>query len=253
MTDTVFGYRQDFWEKYGLAIPIKLGLASHCHALITGGSGSGKSQALLFLIGKLLQSCPGISLYMCDFKNSEDFAFLEGYPYYYAGDGCHSGIMGYYAHFSEARKSGKRGRRSLLVFDEYPAFINHMQMKDKREKTKCANDVLGAVAEILMLGRGIGHGCWIVTQRADSALFSNGARDNFMAVCALGALSKEQKGMVFPGQEIPGRAFLPGEGMLLADGREIMPVKYPLIGDAAGWKRHVRGILMENYGAGDGA
>ena len=94
-----------------------------------------------------------------------------------------------------------------------------------------------------MLGRGIGFGCWIVTQRADSTLFSNGARDNFMAVCALGSLSKEQKGMVFPGQEIPGRAFQAGEGMLLADGREITAVKYPLLEDAAGWKRHILGTL----------
>ena len=106
------------------------------------------------------------------------------------------------------------------------------------------NDVLGAVAEILMLGRGIGFGCWIVTQRADSALFSNGARDNFMAVLAFGNLSKEQKGMVFPGQEIPDHIFRAGEGMLLADGKEITAVKFPLIEDAAGWKRHILSILM---------
>ena len=64
-----------------------------------------------------------------------------------------------------------------------------------------------------------------------------------MAVCALGALSKEQKGMVFPGQEVPGRTFQAGEGMLLADGREITAIKFPLIEDEAGWKKHILGIL----------
>lgn len=241
--EMTFGYEQDAFSRYGLAIPIRLGVASHCHALITGGSGSGKSCALLFLIGKLLQACPGIILFLCDFKSSTDFVFLKGYAHYYAGDDCYSGVMEYYACFTEVRKSGKTDRRFLLVFDEYPAFINYMQMKDKREKAKLANDILGAVAEILMLGRGIGFGCWIVTQRADSTLFSNGARDNFMAVCALGRLSKEQKGMVFPGQEIADRIFQAGEGILLADGREITPVKYPLIENDAAWKQHIFDIL----------
>lgn len=241
-----FGYELEAFSRYGLAIPVKLGLASHCHALITGSSGSGKSQALLFLIGKLLQALPGISIYLCDFKNSEDFSFLEGYAHYYAGQDCYAGVMDYYQEFSQVRTDrALQGRtRHVLIFDEYPAFISYMQMKDKADKTKLANDILGAVAETLMLGRGIGFGCWIVTQRADSALFSNGARDNFMAVLAFGNLSKEQKGMVFPGQEMPERTFQAGEGTLLADGKEITAVKFPLIEDAAGWKRHVRGILM---------
>lgn len=244
--EMVFGYDLEAFLRYGLAIPIKLGIASHCHALITGSSGSGKSQALLFLIAKLLQVYFDIVLYVLDFKNSEDFSFLKGYAHYYAGDDCYSGVMEYYARFSEARKSGKSDRRFLLIFDEYPAFINYMQMKDKREKTKLANNFLGAVAETLMLGRGIGFGCWIVTQRPDSILFSNGARDNFMVVAALQNMSKEQKNMVFPGQEIPDRVFHAGEGMLLADGKEIMSVKYPLIENDAEWKQHILDILMEN-------
>ncbi len=253
--EMTFGYDRDAFSKYGLAIPIKLGVATHCHALITGGSGSGKSCALLFLMGKLLQSCPGISLYLCDFKNSEDFSFLEGYAHYYAGQDCYAGVMDYYQKFLQVRTDrALQGKtRHALIFDEYPAFVSYLQMKDKADKTKLANSILGAVAEILMLGRGIGFGCWIVTQRADSALFSNGARDNFMAVCALGSLSKEQKGMVFPGQEMPDRIFQAGEGMLLADGKEIVCVKYPIIEDAAGWKRHILGILTGDSGTGSGA
>lgn len=249
-----FGYELEAFSKYGLAIPIKLGLASHCHVLITGSSGSGKSQALLFLIGKLLQAFLGISIYLCDFKNSEDFSFLEGYAHYYAGQDCYAGVMDYYQEFSQVRADrALQGRtRHVLIFDEYPAFISYLQMKDKADKTKLANDVLGAVAEILMLGRGIGFGFWCVTQRPDSAFFSNGTRDNVMATCALGRLSKEQKGMVFPGQEIPDRVFQAGEGMLLADGKEITAVKYPLIEDAAGWKRHIRGILTGDSRTGGG-
>lgn len=66
-------------------------------------------------------------------------------------------------------------------------------MLDKQNKEKRAADVMNAVSEILMLGRGLHYGIWIVTQRADAALFANGSRDNFMCILALGRLSKEQK------------------------------------------------------------
>lgn len=248
--EMTFGYELEAFSRYGLAIPIRLGLASHCHALITGSSGSGKSQALLFLLGKLLQAFPGISIYLCDFKNSEDFSFLEGYAHYYAGQDCYTGVMDYYQEFSQARtdRALQWGTRHVLIFDEYPAFVSYLQMKDKANKAKLANDVLGAVAETLMLGRGIGFGFWCVTQRPDSTLFSSGTRENFMAVCAFGRISKEQKSMIFPGQEIPDRVFQAGEGMLLADGKEITAVKFPLIEDVAGWKKHIRGILDRGKG-----
>ncbi len=63
----------------------------------------------------------------------------------------------------------------------------------------------------------------------------------------LGRLSKEQKGMIFPGQEIPDESFAAGEGMLLADGKEITTVKYPIIRDMADWKEHIIQILMDNH------
>lgn len=239
----IFGYEKEPFCRYGLALPIKLGIATYPHVLITGASGSGKTLALLFLIGKLLQEHPEIKVYICDFKNSEDFSFLKNYDYYFAGKDCYQAIMEYYAKFSETRENGIKGKRYILICDEYPAFINYLQMKDKVNKTKYANDILGAVAEILMLGRGIAFGIWLITQRADSQLFANGARDNFMVIIGLGRLSKEQKGMVFAGQEIPDEILGAGEGMLLADGKEIVAVKYPLIENMENWKMHISQIL----------
>lgn len=243
----VFGYELLPFAEYGLSIPIRLETSSYPHMLITGASGSGKSMTLLFLMGKLLQSAPNLELFICDFKNSIDFAFLEGYEHYYTGESCYSGVMAYYEVFSQLRadRASQTPKRYLLVVDEYPAFINFLQMRDRADKTKLANDVLGAVAEILMLGRGISCGIWLLTQRADSALFSNGARDNLMVMIGLGRMSKEQKGMIFPGQEIPDWIFRAGEGMLLADGMEIKAVKYPIIKDPSAWKRHIIYILRE--------
>lgn len=245
-SEMTFGYIKNFFDDYGLAIPVNLGIATYPHVLITGASGSGKSKALLFLIGKILQSHSKIVLYICDFKNSDDFSFFQGYPYYFAGKQCYKGIMDYYTKFTEVREKGETGKRYILICDEYPAFINYLQMKDKTEKTKYANDILGAVAEILMLGRGIQFGVWIVTQRSDSILFSNGSRDNFMIIIGLGRLSKEQKSMIFAGQEIPDAIMGAGEGMLLADGKEIIEVKYPLIKNEKTWKKNILKILFSH-------
>lgn len=88
-------------------VPFNLDVKTHCHALLTGGSGSGKSYALLYLLGCLLQDDPQVKVYFCDFKKSEDFAFLSEYPYYYGGDDCYRGVMEYYESFCNTRKQGK--------------------------------------------------------------------------------------------------------------------------------------------------
>ena len=226
-------------------LPIRLDVKTHCHALITGVSGSGKSYALLFLIGSILKENPDLVLFFCDFKNSEDFEFLSGYEYYYAGNNCYQGIMEYYRYFCEERRGRKRNKRYLLIVDEYPALINYLTGKDKQEKTKKAGDILNAVAEILMIGRGIGFGIWIVTQRPDSTFFANGAREDFMVIVGLGRLSKEHKAMVFAGEDIPNKIFQKGEGMLLADGFPIKKVKYARINNIISWKRHILEILKK--------
>lgn len=225
-------------------VPLSLSIMSHCHALITGSSGSGKSYALLYLLGCLLQDIPETDVYFCDFKNSEDFAFMKGYLHYYGGNDCYEGVMAYYESFCNSRMAGKTVGRHILIFDEYPAFISYLSARDKQDKTKKMGDILGAVAEILMLGRGIGFGIWIVTQRADASLFANGARDNFMVVLGLGRMSKEQKGMVFSGEELPDKIYHQGEGCLLADGCPLYEVAYPRIRNVVDWKRHIMEILM---------
>lgn len=226
---------------------ITLDIASHCHALITGSSGSGNSYSLLYLLGNLLKSNYDIILFFLDFKNSKDFNFLQGYKYYYTGDSCYQGILDYYTLFCNVRKEGVIKQRYLLIFDEYPAFVNYLTVKDKQDKSKNCNNVLSAVSEILMLGRGINFGIWIVTQRADSSLFSNGARDNFMIILGLGRMSKEQKGMVFTGEDIPDKIYHLGEGILLADGYPLQEVTFPRICNIIDWKRHIKELLSHRY------
>lgn len=252
---TLWGFDRKILVNDGISDPVFLGSESHPHALITGSSGSGKSQALLFICGRMIQKFyeqkKDMDFRLCDFKGSVDYQFLEeiSYPKYYSGLECYSGIMEFYKDFSESRtqKGTSKKKHHFLIIDEYQACVTYYTLKDKQEKTKYSSEILSAISEILMLGRntpsGVWH-IWVVTQVASATLFANGTRENFMVTLALGNLSKEQKGMIFPGQEIPNRRFKPGEGMLLADGFEIKEIIFPLIQDVADWKMHIQKLLM---------
>ena len=239
----IYGYNMGIFTETGLKIPVQLDLSEHCNLLLTGCSGSGKSYALLYLLGSVLKSNEDIEIFFCDFKNSYDFSFLEDYPHYYSGDNCYDGITEYYRVFCSARQQREFTKKHLLICDEYPALVNYLQGQDKLNKTKYASEVLSAISELLCLGRGIQFYTWIVTQRADNTLFANGARDNFMVVIGLGRLSKEQKSMLFSGEELPERIYKKGEGVLLADGHPLLEVKFPLIKNVDDWKRHILSIL----------
>ena len=241
-----WGYNAEIFYKYNLLIPIKYSISTHCHALLTGASGSGKSYALLYLLGMLLKSHPDIIVFFLDFKNSEDFRFLESYQYFYSGDTCYHGIIDYYRLFTEIRNQNESRARYLVICDEYPSLINYYQMKDKKEKTAYSNDILSAISEVLMLGRGNFFGAWLITQRADNTLFANGSRDNLMIKIGLGKLSREQIGMIFTAEDIPNKMYKQGEGILLADGHELVEVKYPRIQNLDEWKQHILSALNRN-------
>ena len=242
-----WGYDAKIAHQYQTKSSIQTEIDTHCHALITGSSGSGKSVAVSYLLGRRLQADPKTHVFICDYKNSEDFRFLNGYENYYTGERCYDGIMAFYQRFHETRESGGAEKeRYLLVFDEYPAFLNRLQMLDKQNKEKRAADVMNAVSEVLMLGRGLHFGIWIVTQRADAALFANGSRDNFMCILALGRLSKEQKNMLFSGEELPEQSYQQGEGVILLDGREVEEVKIPWVTDVPGWRKHMLDTLEQS-------
>lgn len=245
----IYGYNMGIFNDTGLKIPIQLDLSDHCNLLLTGCSGAGKSYTLLYLLGQVLKSNKEIEVYFCDFKNSYDFSFLEDYPHYYSGDNCYDGITEYYRVFCSARQQREFTKKHLLICDEYPSLVNYLQGKDKANKTKYASEVLSAISELLCLGRGIQFYTWIVTQRADNSLFANGARDNFMIVIGLGRLSKEQKGMLFSGEELPERIYKKGEGIILADGHPLQEVKFPFIRNIDDWKKHIHAILQPHSGS----
>ena len=57
-------------------------------------------------------------------------------------------------------------------------------------------------------------------------------------------MSKEQKGMLFSGEDIPDKVYRRGEGILLADGYPLQEIAFPRIRNVVDWKRHIKDILI---------
>ncbi len=240
-----YGYLYDEYMRWDRNVAINLNPNSHCHALITGSSGSGKSNAGLWLLANYMKIVES-NIYVCDFKAGSEWSFLSGYPRYYAGYNCVEGIREYYNQYKNTKDTDKF--HNLLILDEYSALVNYLTMQDKLNKTKLALEVQSMISEILAMGRSRKSGIWMLLQRPDASILVNGARDNFMVSIALGNMSKEHKQMLFSGYDLPKeRIYRAGEGLLYADGIGAIEVKYPLLEDLPTWKYHIHRVLMDDF------
>jgi hypothetical protein len=184
----------------------------HPMMLIVGGTGSGKTYHMTLLMGKISKHIPDSQLFLCDFKDL-DFRMFRDSPRRWSYENCMDGLNAFYDSFKN-RLDGSdiTTNRKFLIFDEWAAFVL------SREK-KAAEDVKSKLSTLLMVGRGVQHHIIIGLQRADSALFPMGGRDQFGAIFGLGNLSREQRIMLFPDYreemtDINGR----GQGYLSLDG-----------------------------------
>lgn len=210
----------------GVFLPLNLNLKSHCHWLIVGGSGSGKTVFVEYVLNSLLNT--SISLFIADFKGSGSFATLTSN--YAEFEACIDLVEHFYDRYQYI-KQNKTEEHILLIFDEYAGFLVWLESKDKKK----AVEIKGKIAEILMQGRALSGGgsawFWCVCQRADSGYFSNGARENFMVSIGFGNLSKESKIMLgFHADEIP-EDYTPetGKALLSADGQALTILQVPKI------------------------
>lgn len=238
------GYDLDAWTKFGIKDPINLDLTASTNSsiLLSGLSGGGKTYAEQYLMQQLYTAQPHAELYCGDYKQEDALSHLRICPRYFpyrttieALDIVHARLL--------ARQSGEDSSRNPIVYfwDEYVAQILALLSEDK----KAASTAMGKVSEILLLGRSLSVKIVTASQRPDALVYPAGARLNYGVVMILGGGTANRSiyEMLVPDfvDEIKGRQFGRGEGVVVLQGAQIRFIKIPTVRD----ENRMRRICVE--------
>lgn len=240
----LLGYDLQQWSQFCKREPVavELDASTNSHILLCGMSGSGKSYLEHQILARLIRAEQGQGgeYFFADYKGDHTFAYLQGCPRYftykttlYALEEVHARLL--------ARQSGEDTTRHpvTLIWDEYMAQALNLISEDK----KAAAVVMGKVSEILLLGRSLAVRLIVACQRPDALAFPAGSRLNYGVVIVLGAAVRSIYEMLLPDhmEQVKGRQFGRGEGVILLQGSELRLIKVPMILD----KKRMRQICME--------
>ncbi|WP_232219580.1 FtsK/SpoIIIE domain-containing protein [Carnobacterium pleistocenium] len=200
------------------------------HILLAGGTGSGKSVFISFLILEFLKQ--NSTVYIIDPKNS-DLSALS----HYMGEEkvattpnnidrivllAVNEMMERYNYMNENFKYGSNFadhnyKPIWVVFDEMGAF--QASGTDKVSKA-LTNKVMDGIKQIILLGRAAGVFILIAAQQMSANTLSSDLRDNLGLRIALGSNSSEGYRMIFGGNtpESPPPIEVKGSGLLFQQG-----------------------------------
>lgn len=221
-------YDYDIWYDFGKKCPVSIDISpkKNSHILINGMSGSGKSYCFLSILAKLIGAKPTSEIYLADYKQEDEFAFLRSCPRYYSYKKVSEALDIVYEKLQN-RQSGNDNTRHpiILAFDEYISYILYLLGEDKKE----ASIAMNKMSELLMLGRSLNIKTIISCQRADAVAFPTGSRLNYGVIIILGAPIKSTYEMLLPSSEyideIGERQFKQGEGIALINGSQLHVIK----------------------------
>ena len=148
-------------------------------------------------MGKLCLTYKNAKVYILDFKGDDSFREFNNFNNYFIYSDCLAGLREVYEEFNERLKTTGDSPPLIVFIDELASMISYFS-----RTTSEKNEIQRIIAEMLMMGRGKRVHIVTSTQRPDSNLFSNGARDNYTFKLGLGNLSSEAKKMLFPSTDI---------------------------------------------------
>lgn len=220
------GYELLLYQTDGIKIPLYAPLG---HLIVVGGSGSGKSTALLYWLVKMKKINIPIELYIMDFKASHEFIGIT--QQYAEFEACYEKIVSFYKLFSTLEEGGD-GTMKILLIDEIAGLLTHLGMS-KEGKAK-ADEIRMIMSSILMLGRSRNCFLWLAMQRYTATIFpaSSGAVDNFHIYVGLGKLSVDSRKSLFAGEHIEAEEkllFGQGKGIVLMDGQPLQTLIIPQV------------------------
>lgn len=238
--DLVLGFDYDKWYGYGMkqSIITDVSTKTNSHLLLCGMSGSGKSYATNILFAKICNKGEAEHIvYFADFKQDDQFAYLQGCPRYYPYNSSIKALENVYE-ILHKRQSGEDKSRNpvTLIWDEYMANILAIQNISKKQ----ADEVMRKVSEILMLGRSLAVRLIISCQRPDASAFPSGSRLNYGIIIIVGAPIRSIYEMLIPKEyidRIGDREFGVGEGIVLLQGSRLEFIKIPMVRDVEKMKQ----------------
>ena len=199
---------------------VTIDIESHCHWLVVGSTGSGKSIASASIIARIMKYTDS-KLILCDFKGDETLNRLSGNPNYYRYLDCYEGLTMAYNALQDRQNGGCTVQPIYIWFDEFSGFIQSLEKK----QAEIAKSMLG---QILLMGRSKGIRVMCTLQRADSSNFPLGARSQFGVCLGLGNLDPDGADMVYRDfkklcKPDRGRA----KGYVLIDGNNFKAITIP--------------------------
>ena len=224
------GYDLLDFSELGIKIPVQVKIGKNISSiLIAGKSGSGKSLSVRWYIWQLLRERESL-VYIADYKAGEEYEAFEGSPSYASGEKAFDMINDFYQFFTEVRNNKIRLKEHVTLFiEEWLGLLTYAENQSKKLKT----ELMAKIGEILAVGRGLNIGIMLCVQRADSSLFSSGAREQFQCVINFARCSSEAFRMLgFSGEleSNPTSRYGAGEALVLIDGQEsVKEIKVPFI------------------------
>lgn len=228
----MLGYDLDILNGYGCKQPVSIDISpkTNSHMLICGMSGSGKSYFENAIFAKLVINTSHGEFHFADYKGDDSFSYLHDCPRYYAYKNTLQALDIVHSRLN-ARQSGedKSVNPITLIWDEYMANMLALTNEDK----KVAAVVMNKIGEILLLGRSLSVRFIATLQRPDAIAFPAGSRLNYGVVVVLGAAIRSIYEMLLPDfmEQVKGRVFGQGEGVVLLQGSELHFIKVPMVRD----------------------
>lgn len=223
----MLGFDYSFFNMQGVKIPLYA--SANSHLIVVGGSGSGKSTAVLYWLYKLKSNNDNCDLYIVDFKASKEFIGIT--DKYAEFEQSYDLIKQFYDDFI-ATPEGGNGYHKILLIDEIAGLLAHYSMtKDGKQK---ADEIRNIMSSVLMLGRSRKCFLWLSMQRYTASIFpaSSGSADNFHVCVGLGRLTVDGRKGLFAGEHLDGEEdllFGQGKGIVLIDGQPLHALIIPMV------------------------
>ncbi|MBP1561760.1 MAG: hypothetical protein J6C96_11065 [Oscillospiraceae bacterium] len=230
----MLGYDYNLLNKLGQKVPLYAPINGHL--IVIGGSGSGKSTAVLYWLYKLKSN--NIDLHIVDFKASHEFSGIC--EHFGEFEKSYEIINDFYQSFLNTPEGGN-GTIQVLLIDEIAGLLTHYSM-NKESKPK-ADEIKNIMSSILMLGRSRRCFLWLSMQRFSASIFPNasGSADNFHIIVGLGKLTVDGRKGLFAGEHFEGEEdliFGQGRGIVWIDGQPLRGLIIPKVS-----KKKVQNLL----------